>query len=133
MAAQRASTSAGGRAAADRGERVGRHQHRVDGLLGEAERAGEAVVLVVLDQALAAGLLDQRGDLLAGVRRAHLVHAASRRTRRSTAEATALMTMITGRSTVTMAQIGGPRTSAARSGPASARFFGIISPITTCR
>ena len=42
-------------------------------LLGEAERAGEPVVLVLREQALAAGLLDERGDLLAGVGGAHLV------------------------------------------------------------
>ena len=38
------------------------------------EGAREPVVLAVLEQALAARLLDQRGDLLAGVRRADLVH-----------------------------------------------------------
>jgi uncharacterized membrane protein (GlpM family) len=34
---------------------------------------------------------------------------------------------------LTTAQIGGPSTSAARSGPASAMFLGTISPSTTCR
>ena len=51
----------------------------------------------------------------------------------STAAATALMTTITGRSTVTMPQTSGASTSAARSGPASAMFLGTISPSTTCR
>ena len=40
---------------------------------------------------------------------------------------------MTGRITVTTPQTGGPSTSAARSGPASAMFLGIISPSTTCR
>ena len=52
---------------------------------------------------------------------------------RRIAEAQALITRMTGRRTVTIAQMGGPSTSAARSGPASARFLGIISPRTTCR
>ena len=49
------------------------HQHGRHGLLGEAEGAGEAVVLVGGDHALAARLLDQGRDLLAGVARADLV------------------------------------------------------------
>ena len=43
------------------------------------------------------------------------------------------MPVITGRVTETMAQIGVPSTSAARSGPARAMFLGIISPSTTWR
>ena len=54
-------------------------------------------------------------------------------TTRSSARATPLMTLMTGRITVTIAQTGVPSTRAARSGPASAMFFGIISPITTWR
>ncbi len=55
------------------------------------------------------------------------------RSSRSTPLAARFMPAITGRSTVTTASIGGLRTSAARSGPASAMFFGTISPSTTWR
>ena len=65
---------------------------RLDGLLGEAERAGEPVVLVGLEQALAAGLLDERGDLLAGEARASPRPWARCRSSRSTPLATMLMT-----------------------------------------
>ena len=57
-----------------RGQLVGRHQDGGDGALGEAQRPGEPVVLVLTQQALTAGLLDEGGDLLAGIGGAHLVH-----------------------------------------------------------
>ena len=57
----------------------------------------------------------------------------SMRTARTTALASESRPITTGLSTVTMATIGGPSTMAARSGPASARFLGTISPNTTCR
>ena len=43
------------------------------------------------------------------------------------------MTEMIGRSARVMNSSTGTRISAARSGPAMARFFGIISPTTTCR
>ena len=57
----------------------------------------------------------------------------STRISRSTPLAMALSSTTTGRSTCTMNHIGGPSTTAARSGLAIAMFFGTISPSTTCR
>lgn len=51
----------------------------------------------------------------------------------STALAKAFRKKITGASQRASRSSGGPSRSAAFSGPASARFFGTISPITMCR
>ena len=54
-------------------------------------------------------------------------------TARSVTLANQFSSAIAGRSARTIMASGGARISAARSGPASARFFGTISPSTTCR
>ena len=53
--------------------------------------------------------------------------------RRSTWLASQLSAAITGRRTRPSHTSGGPNHSTARSGPATARFLGTISPSTTCR